>query len=117
MGVYATPTDLDAWVAARNPELQLPADREALIRDAELMVDRALGPYVKRAGLKLNPPSRLAERREALKRATCAAAEFIAMQDAEERTGSTDFLPTEVSTLRVAGRVSPRMLEELAGST
>jgi hypothetical protein len=39
---------------------------------------------------------------------TLRAAEFLAMQDAEERVGATDFLPEGLTILRAAQRVSPR---------
>lgn len=118
MAVYASAADLAAYVAD-NPELPLPAAPEAqerLLARAERAVDLVLGPWPRFAnGRKLDPAALDTTQRAALSRATCAAAEHLAMLDPAFWVGDDDFLPNEVSILRRAPRVSPRMLEELAG--
>lgn len=117
MAVYALAADLTAYASA---DVILPANTdelEALLEEGERMVDRHVGPWpVLSTGRKFDPATLPVTAREALRRATCAAAEFISMLDSEEWIGASDFLPPTLTVLSRAGRVSPKMTEELAGS-
>lgn len=118
MPIYATAADLASYVAD-NTEVGVPtgvaADR--LLERAERDVDRVVGPWpVFSNGRKFDPPSLTAPQRAALSRATCAAAEFRLTIGESELVGDDDYLPALLTPLRTAGRTSPKMLEELAGS-
>lgn len=118
MPTYATATDLAAYCAG-NPEVSAPsgADGDRLLERAERDVDRAVGPWpLFSSGRKFDPPQLTAPQREALKRATCAAAEYRLQLGEAELVGGDEYLPAQLTPLRRAGRVSPKMLEELAGS-
>jgi hypothetical protein len=119
MAVYASQTDLAAWVED-NPYVMLPGEDEAverLLQAAERAVDRAIGGTTRDGpnGLRVDPDALDEDAREALRRATCAAAEHLEMLGPEFWVAEDDFLPNEVTILRRAQRESPRMLEELAG--
>lgn len=118
MAVYAVPEDLRVYTA-RNTAVDVPDDDaavEVLLDEAQREVDRACGPWpFLSTGLKFDPPLLPVTGREALRRATCAAAEWLLMLEPEERVGASDLLPAGLSITQRAGRVSPRMVEELAG--
>ncbi|HXH89703.1 MAG TPA: hypothetical protein VNI55_13985 [Gaiellaceae bacterium] len=118
MATYALWSEVVAFCEG-NQDVTLPGDsvaQERLLREAERAVDRSLGPWaLLSTGLKIDPAALDLVQRPALSRATCAAAEHIAMLDPAFWVGDDDFLPNEVSILRRAPRVSPKMIEQLAG--
>jgi len=117
MAAYASRQELQDYLSG-NPVAQLPDEPEVerLLERAQRAVDRVLGRWpLLSTALKLDPGSLDLVQRAALSRATCAACEHILSLDAEFWSGDDDYLPNEVSILRRAQRVSPRMMEELAG--
>ena len=119
MPTYASEADLVEYVRD-NPHAALPVDVEArarLLERAERRVDEALGPWpLLSTGRKLDPAALDLVQRSALARATCAAAEHELLLGPEFFVGDDDYLPNDVSILRRASRVSPRMLQELSGT-
>jgi hypothetical protein len=119
MPIYATADDLTAYL--KRSTAMPPVDDDdanALLEEAEREVDRYAGvgwPWLS-TGRRFDPPSLPVYAREALKRATCAAAEWLLMVEPGERAGDTDYLPDSLRVERRAGRVAPRLVEELAGS-
>lgn len=118
MALYATPAELEAYVAD-NPDADFPDSAEVVERllvRAEGVVDRAVGPWpYLSTGRRLDPASLDLVQREALSRATCAAAEHLLVVDPGFLAGAEDYLPGQVSIAYRAMRNSPRVLEELAG--
>jgi hypothetical protein len=118
MAIYATSADLAAYLAATREDLPAPTDQgalEALLIEAQQDVDVAVGPFPKLAsGLALDPSTLTAPQQAALRRATCAAAEF--RLDSEDESGATEFL---AGPLTVGWRGSrppgPKVIEALAG--
>src|SRR4051812_25054615 len=97
----------------------MPADDavERLLERAERDVDAVVGPWPRfTTGLKFDPAQLDVVQRAALARATCAAAEFRLVIGEDALVGDEDYLPNEVTVLRRAATVSPKMLAELAGS-
>jgi hypothetical protein len=112
LATYATQTDLDQYLI--GSDVSPPDDAEALLRRAETAVDGALGPYPVNAstGLKLDPGSLTTIQRDALARATAAAAEHELIVG---RDWGDDFAPPNMMPLRRASTTSEQMLRELAG--
>lgn len=114
---YATVEDLAAYVAD-VPEIVVPDGEaaERLLERAERDVDRVYGPWpILSTGLKFDPGSLPVTAREALRRATCAAAEFRLIVGEDELIGDTEYAPEQLRVLRSAGRIAPKMREELSG--
>jgi hypothetical protein len=118
MPSYATAEDLALYLKRSTVVAPDSDDADAVLEDAERVVDRYAGvgwPWLS-TGRKFDPPSLPVYAREALMRATCAAAEWLLAVDIDEAIGTTDYLPDQLRVERRAGRISPRMVEELAGS-
>jgi hypothetical protein len=119
MATYATAADLGLYVLD-NPGVVLPTDPDAverLLERAERDVDAVLGAWpLFASGLKIDPAQLDVVQQAALARATCAAAEFRLVLGEEALVGDEDYLPSEVTILRRAANVSPKMLQELAGT-
>jgi hypothetical protein len=93
------------------------ATAELVLQRAERAVDGVIGPRSLDANaLKYDPNSITATQKAALSRATCAAAEFRLQLGESALVGEDDYLPTELQPIRKAGRVGPKVAEELAGS-
>lgn len=117
MALYASESDLLDYLAD-SPELTAPGGEaaERLLERAEREVDRALGPWpILSTGRKLDPALLDLVQRAAVARATCAAAEHLLLLDPATLAGDDDYVPNEVTVLRRAQRVSPKMLAELSG--
>jgi hypothetical protein len=117
MATYATAADLTAYLAASGVACGM--DPDALLVRAEHDVDRAVGPRATDpvTGLKFSLADLSDAQVASLRDATCAAAEWrITTTERELIAGGDDYIPTELRVLRVGGRVSPKMLEALAGS-
>ena len=117
MAIYATAADLAPYVAD-NPDVPMPDDdaAERLLERAEGDVDRVCGPWpILSTGRKFDPPTLPVTSRVALSRATCAAAEYRLMVGEGELVGDAEYLPAMLTLVRPAGRISPRMVEELSG--
>jgi hypothetical protein len=116
MSTYASSDELESYLEASD--VRTGADLESLLIRAEGDVDRALGPYPvdPTTGLKLDPASLTTAQKASLSRAVCAAAEWRITISEKELIGGDDFVPSELRILRTGGRVSPKMLEALAGS-
>jgi len=122
MATYATAEQLVAYCAVSGVVIAESDDeREALILRAEEDVDRILGPYLRDpvTGRKLIPNLLTAAQRDALARATCAAAEFRAAQGEDTLVGDDDGT-TSVPELGLAAVATlprppgPKCLEALA---
>lgn len=117
MATYASSGDLEEYIAG-NDDVVLPVDVEALLEQAERDVDLAIGQNIAKlpSGLLLDPALLSASQREALARATCAAAEWRLLIDADDLTGGLSVIPSTVTLIGRPGRPpGPRVLEELAG--
>lgn len=117
MGVYATAEQLDAYVVD-NQDVDAPAGAEAerLLDRAQRDVDRVVGPWpILSTGLKFDPGTLPVTAREALARATCAAAEYRVEVGEDQLVGGDEYLPDMLRPLRTAGRAGPKVLEELVG--
>lgn len=115
MAVYATSADLTAYL--QNDGLSVPDGAvEALLDQAQEDVDRAVGAFPKLAsGLVFDPTLLAAAQQDALRRATCAAAEYrLATED--EAIGASEFLSGPVTLAWRGPRPpGPKVLEALAG--
>ncbi len=118
MATYATTAELTAYLDENADASVGNADADKLLERAERDVDRVIGPYTVNAttGLKLTPASLTSVQRAALSRATCAAAEYRLVLGEAELVGDDVLLPVMLQPIRTAGRVAPKILEELAGS-
>jgi len=120
MAVYAAPDDLRAYVGGRDVDRTLPTDDgglDALLREAEREVDRyCVGWTILSTGRRFDPATLPVYAREALRRATCAAAQWLAALEPGELVGTSDYLPDSLRVERRAAAVSPRMIAELHGS-
>ena len=118
MAVYATSADLAEYLSD-NPSVEMPSDAPALDRlllRAERVVDLACGPWPRYAdGRKFSPPLLDVTQRQALARATCAAAEFEMLLGVEHLAGEPDFIPSGLQVVSRAASEAPRMFAELAG--
>lgn len=121
MGIGADATYASAAALTSYTDAQLPDGEDAvreLLERAERDVDRLLGRYeVLATGRKLDPATLTAAQREALSRATCAAAEYRLLMGPQffvagqfERSAGPDF-----SSVGALPREAPKALEELAG--
>jgi|GEM_PF-4813690 len=120
MAVYCTREQVEDYLADSSPDndLTLPSGDagDRLIEHAERDVDRRLGRIPRLgSGLKLDPAILSLAQRNALSRAVGAAVEWRLLHDSEELAGASDLLPAGVSLIRDAGRIAPRVDEELAG--
>jgi len=119
MAVYAAASDLASYLAGIDSDLRPPtgaAAVEALLTAAEQDVDRVCGAYPKLpTGLVFAPALLTLPQQDALRRATCAAAEFR-IASGDEVIGASEFLS---GNLQLAWRgprpPGQRVLEELAG--
>jgi hypothetical protein len=121
MGVYATADDL-ADYAAGDPEALLPPtdeEIEALLSRAERVVDLVLGPIPRdeATGRKLDPADLTDAQRDALSRATCAAAlHELALTRAVVEGRDSEYTPSEVrEVIGVTAFPPTQTLRELAG--
>lgn len=117
MATYATAAQLADYVLD-NEDVSAPQGdaAERLLRRAERDVDRVVGPWpILSTGLRFDPGMLPVTAREALARATCAAAEFRLLVGESELVGDADYVPEQVRLLRAAPRIAPKILEELAG--
>jgi hypothetical protein len=118
MATYATAEQLQDYVAD-NKEAVVPGDDEGverLLARAERVVDSVLGPWpYLSTGRKLDPASLDLAQREALARATCAAAEFELLVGPEWVAGGMEVMPAQLAVIRQPARVAPKVLQELAG--
>lgn len=123
MATYATPGDLDAYLAddvgARR--VLLSADDEAkerLLERGERAVDVALGPthYTRTAaGLLLDPTTLTAAQQGALSRATCAYVEWLLLVGSEFEAGDSLETPNGIAFVQPPQRTPPKVIAELAG--
>jgi hypothetical protein len=113
---YASRDDLDAFLEGRT-DLRGSDDPERLLTEAESMVDRLTGwPAPDEAGPRIDLNELTGYQADALKKATLAACEWLLALDPDELIGTTDFAPGEVTVIQRAGRVPPRVVEQLSGS-
>jgi hypothetical protein len=120
---YANRTDFEAYVEGWVTDNSSALDR--LLERAERQIDQYVGPYgIQANGLKFGAPKTTNElglsdgQVEALKRATCAQAEYrwymgdeFFARDQHSSTSGPDF-----STTGSLSRIGPKAREELLGS-
>jgi hypothetical protein len=121
MGVYATQAELVEY-AQGDPDALLPAsseETEALLVRAERTVDLVLGPIPRdeATGRKLDPADLTDAQRDALSRATCAAAlHELALTRAVVEGRDSEYTPSEVrEVIGVTAFPPVQTLRELAG--
>lgn len=117
MATYATAADLAAFITDTADVIAPEGGAaERLLQRAERDVDRVCGPWpVLSTGLKFDPPTLPVTSRAALSRATCAACEYRLLVGEDELVGDSEYLPAMLSLVRSAGRIAPKMIEELSG--
>jgi hypothetical protein len=119
--IYASVAEMRVYVED-NPAVAAvlgdDATVERLLERNEHRVDGVLGPYPidPDSGLKLNPTDLTTPQKDALSRATCAAAEHEVMVGHDFLVGEEDLIPGELQVLRRGSRQAPKMVEELAGT-
>jgi hypothetical protein len=119
---YATGEALRRYLAVGPDALatQVPTDDDdmrRLLRRAERDVDNVLGRAVLLPnGRKLAPVTLTGAQRDALARATCAAAEQRLVAGEDALVGDDEFIPNGMATLRQLVRPAPKIFEELVGS-
>lgn len=124
---YATTADLSAYiedVPATYVPLPDEGGREAFLtrflERAERDIDRIVGPWpLYESGRKFDPEDLTAPQQEALKRATCAAAEYRIATGEGELIGAEDGIASVDGisfTSRPLARIGPKVTEELSGA-